>query len=135
MPKPTELENVAADTLRSKITAKDKANHQPRNLVIYDSSSVLVPIRNKRQRFLIPLLSCLVFIFRPTFEIHKVLLELLFLSILHRKSPQRRDKMDKSYTFLLDPNILKRSETYYQHKHKFVSTSLEIGPAFNSDQT
>lgn len=44
-------------------------------------------------------------------------------------------QMDQISKFLLHPNILKRSETYYQHKHKFVSTSLEIGSAFNSDQT
>lgn len=51
---------------------KNEINHQPRNLVIYGSNSVLVPIRNKRQRFLIPQLSCLVFIFRPTFKIDKL---------------------------------------------------------------
>lgn len=51
---------------------KNEVNHQPRNLVIYGSNSVLVPIRSKRQRFLISQLSCLVFIFRPTFEIEKL---------------------------------------------------------------
>jgi len=30
VPKHTELENVVADTLRSKTTAEDKVNHPPR---------------------------------------------------------------------------------------------------------
>lgn len=51
VPKHSGLENVAADTLRSKMTAEDKVNHQPRNLVIYGSSFVLVPVRNKKTTF------------------------------------------------------------------------------------
>lgn len=56
------MENVAADILRSKMTTEDKVNHQPGNLVIYGSSSVLFPIRNKRQAFITSVLSCLILI-------------------------------------------------------------------------
>lgn len=72
VPKHTELENVAADTLRSKMTTEDKVNHQPRNLVIYGSSSVLVPIRNKRQSFITSVLGCLVFVIIPMFRRYKL---------------------------------------------------------------
>lgn len=43
--------------------------------------------------------------------------------------------MKKSSKILLDPNLLKRSEIYYQHKREFLGTSLEIKPGFNFDQT
>jgi len=35
----------------------------------------------------------------------------------HKVTVQETNKADKSSTFLLDPNLLKRSETFYQHKH------------------
>lgn len=93
VPKHTELENVAADTLRSKMTTKDKVNHQPRNLVIYGSSSVLVPIRNKRQSFIISVLSCLVFVIIPTFKGYEldIIKVVLPTDLAHKVTADRQD--------------------------------------------
>lgn len=66
------MENVAADVLGSKMTTEDKVNHQPGNLVIYGSSSVLVPIRNKRQAFITSVLVCLIIIMTPVLKRYHV---------------------------------------------------------------
>lgn len=71
VPKHTELEN-AADALRSKMTTEDKVNHQPRHLVIYGSSSILVTVRSKSQSFIISVLSCLVLLIMPIFKRYKL---------------------------------------------------------------
>lgn len=45
--------------------------------------------------------------------------------LAHKVIVEETDKTDKSSKFLLDPDILKRSETHYTHKHDCANATLE----------
>lgn len=75
------------------MTTKDKVNHQPWNLVIYGSSSVLDPIRNKWQSFIISVLSCLVFVIIPMFKRYEldIIMVVLPTDLAHKVTADRQD--------------------------------------------
>lgn len=102
MPKHTELENVAADSLRSKRTAEDKVNHQPKNPAIYGSSPVLGPVRNKRQSFITPVLSCLVFVTMPVFKRYTldIIPGVLPTDLAHKVTVEKRQTKVPNFTWI-----------------------------------
>ena len=55
--------------------------------------------------------------------------------LAHKVTVEETDKMDRSSKFHLDPDIFKRSETRYQHKHECANATLENAAAFDSGQT